>query len=150
MKYKPGFFLTNHCAECTAKALTHRISKIRVLAKSDSADGEGQQDDAEKPSKATKATKSGATPKKNGKGGKKAVAERTPSPAGDAEDYLTPPDTKRAQRAGSKRNYAELAGETGSDIDGDGEEDGLGKKIKIEVGEDIGEGLRQGPEEMFS
>lgn len=78
------------------------------------------------------------------------MAARTPSPDANDENYLTPPETNRAKRAGPKRNYAELAGETSSDGDAEGEEDGLDKKIKIEVGEDIGEGLRQGPDDMFT
>lgn len=119
---------TDHEAECTAKALTHRISKIRALAKTDPADGEGEQANGEKPKKSTKANKSGTAPEKNGKGGKKAAAECTPSPEGGDKNYLTPPDTNRAKRAGSKRNYAELEGETGSDGDGERENDGLDKE----------------------
>ena len=136
--------------ECTASALSHRIGKIRALAKAGAGEGEGQVDN-EKPKKATKTAKSGAAPKKNGKGGKKATAARTPSPDADGEGYPTPPDTKRAKRAGSKRNYAELTGETGSDDGAGVGDDGLDKKVNIAVGEDIGEGLRQGPDDdMFT
>jgi len=69
------------------------------------------------------------------------VVARAPSPDADGEEHggLTPPLSDRPQRGNSKRNYAELAGKN----DEDDEEDGLDKKVKIEVGEDIGEGLRQ-------
>ncbi|KAK3713916.1 hypothetical protein LTR37_008166 [Vermiconidia calcicola] len=137
-------------SECTPKAITHRMAHFRKLG------GTGKEvkaaDGEEKPKKAaTKAKKTTAASKKNGSKGtnvKKEDADRTPSPAGDGDGQLTPPDTGRSKRAGSKRNYAELAGENNSDDDADEEQDdGLDKKVKIEVGEDIGEGLRQGAED---
>ena len=127
---------TDYHTECTAKALTHRLQKIRSMAK-DGEDGSTTQDtNAEKPKAAPKAAKASGAPKK-ARGGKKAAAEKTSSPAGSEEKYATPPESGRAKPGGTKRDYAKLAGE-------DEDDDGLSKKVKIEVGEDIGEGLRQG------
>jgi hypothetical protein len=96
--------------------------------------------DSEKPAKVTKTSKA-ATPRAASKGKKakaETAAERTPTPDGDLP---SPPATGRAKRAGTKRNYAQLAGED----DSSGDDDGMDDRVKIEVGEDIGEGLRQGP-----
>ena len=133
-------------SECTAKAITHRLAKMRELAKG-SADAPKEENEA-KPKKAAKAPKATANgTKKNAKGAKKAAAARTPSPAGDDDIYPTP-DTPRPKRGGPKRNYAEMNGGEGSDAVADeADDDGLSKKVKIEVGEDIGEGLRQAPDE---
>ena len=82
--------------------------------------------------KASKPTKTAATAsKQNGKGGKKSVA-RTPSPTGGESEPLTPPDTARPNRAGSKRKYEDTNG-----ADSEGDEDA--KKVKVEVDEDEGE-----------
>ncbi|KAK5166168.1 uncharacterized protein LTR77_008429 [Saxophila tyrrhenica] len=87
------------------------------------------------------------------------------------EGYVTPPTTGRKQRD-TKRNYASLADESDNDNDDfegversvhdssvhageikQGEErdepevEGLGEDVKIEVGEEIGEGLRMGVED---
>lgn len=115
---------------CTPKALTHRLAHFRKMGAISKATT-----DAVKPAKVTKAT---AAPKRRVGAGKKAQAEintRTPSPNGDDEEPLTPPATARGKRDGAKKNYAEKS---------DDEDDGMNDKVKIEVGEDIGEGLRQG------
>lgn len=130
--------------DCTAKALTHRIAKIRAMAKGE---GDAQDAQADKPKKVTKVA---ATPKKNGKGTKKQANSVTPPPASSNDgEYPTPPTTVRPKRGGAKRNYAEMVngdGESDADADGDGDsDDGLDKRVKIEVGEDIGEGLRSLP-----
>lgn len=130
-------------AECTAKALTHRIAKIRNLAKEDGAEGgDGTTPKKQKtPAKATKPS----TPAKNGKGGKKQAASRSPSPDDDEE---ATPASARPKRSTPKRNYAQMAGEDSADADGE-DDDGLNKKVKIEVGEDIGEGLHEAADELF-
>ena len=129
-------------ADCTAKALTHRIAKIRTIANDNPTSATAQKDEKKTPAKATK---SAATPKKSAKVGKKAAAERAaPSSADGGDEYLTPPESVRPKRVGTKRDYAAMNGE-GSGTDPEDEEigeDGLSKKVKIEVGEDIGEGLR--------
>ncbi|KAK1072425.1 hypothetical protein LTR33_010235 [Friedmanniomyces endolithicus] len=138
--------------DCTPKAIRHQVSKFgnTALAKDDSADGSDGKAKPAKPatSKAPKPT----VPKKRGK-----KAARTPSPPeatddGDDDEGAgppTPPPSSRPKRVGAKRDYATLAG---GDEEGEGEgdggeegedEDGMGKRVKIEVGEDIGEGLRQ-------
>ena len=125
---------------CTPKAIRHRITKIRKDGQ-DVMDAE-QNGDAPPAAKGTKpkTTKATATGKK--KGGK-AVASTPPPGVDDDEQPVsgapTPPPSARPKRGGAKRDYSKLAGE-GEDADGD---DGLSKKVKIEVGEDIGEGLRQ-------
>lgn len=150
--------------DCTPKALSHRMTYFRKLGANSSSSGPTTAitsiPKAKQQSKVTK-------PKATARGGKKAKAEvkaepaRTPSPspgAGVGEEYVTPPaTTRRAQRTGSKkRDYAELAGENDDDEDDDGEVevgdskqprleadgDGLNDGVNIEVGEDIGEGLR--------
>ncbi|KAK4895595.1 hypothetical protein LTR27_006378 [Elasticomyces elasticus] len=107
---------------CTPKAITHQISKFRNASIAE----EGK---IVRP----KARKAPAKGKK---------AARTPSPEADGDDEEaqgpTPPPSTRPKRESSKRDYAAMAGE-GEDDD---ELDGLNKKVKIEVGEDIGEGLR--------
>ncbi|KAI6797831.1 hypothetical protein KC332_g13482 [Hortaea werneckii] len=124
--------------ECTPKALTHRLAKFRSLAKTTDAGDDATTKPVPAGSKATKATK-GGNKKTNGQGQKK--GGRTPSPNVDDETagVPTPPPSGRPQRQGAKRDYAQLA-EGNQD---DEEDDGLDKKVKIEVGEDIGEGLRQ-------
>ncbi|EMC97150.1 hypothetical protein BAUCODRAFT_439310 [Baudoinia panamericana UAMH 10762] len=101
----------------TAKSIKHRISKIRTAGK----------DIGPTTSKATgpkaKSTKS------------KKVAGTPASDKDDVEAILTPPPSKGK---GRKRRP-----EQDVDTDGEGEVEGLSKKVKIEVGEDIGEGLRQ-------
>lgn len=149
--------------ECTPKALTHRLAKLRGLAKAGPADATTQ--DVHKETSTTKSTGkaaggNGGGKKKaaasNGGGRKKQTAARTPSPIANDDDDdevlngngapNTPPPSARPKRGGSaKRNYAQLAGEENGSDDDEGE-DGLGKKVKIEVGEDIGEGLRQSNE----
>ncbi|KAK4540940.1 hypothetical protein LTR36_008448 [Oleoguttula mirabilis] len=138
---------------CTPKALKHRMQKIRNAGKEgqDDDDDAGEDTAKTKPVKAAKATKAAVAAggkKKVGSGGGKKQAARTPSPAADDEEQadgaLTPPPSNRPKRGGSKRDYAQLAGEDGSDDEEDG--DGMGKKVKIEVGEDIGEGLRMANE----
>lgn len=123
--------------------MTHRLAKIKSLAKAGPGENGTQDAGAEKKatktSKATKATAKAT--KKNGNEGKKQALARTQSPDGNGDVYLTPPDTTRPKRAGPKRDYAAMNGEE------ENEDDGLGAKIKIEVGEDIGEGLRQGPDD---
>ncbi|TKA68315.1 hypothetical protein B0A55_08612 [Friedmanniomyces simplex] len=132
---------------CTPKAVTHRISKFRNLALTEGGSTDGGEDKS-KPAKTTaklKASKA-ATTKKSKK------PARTPSPeaAADVDDEEgvgpTPPPSARPKRESAKRDYAKLAAGEGEDED-DGEEgpeeDGLSKRVKIEVGEDIGEGLRQ-------
>lgn len=115
--------------ECTPKALTHRLAKFRSLAKTDAGD-----EAAAKPvlagSKVTKAAK-GGNKKANGQGKKK--GGRTPSPNLDenADAVPTPPPSGRPRRQGAKRDYAQLA-EGNHD---DEEDDGLDKKVKIQVGE---------------
>jgi len=147
-----GFRLTLR-TECTAKALTHRLAKIRNVAKGDTtADASAQEtrNDGKSTKAKTAKTSGGGSGggRKKGAGGGKKRAARTPSPTGDDEEQLgngapTPPPSNRPNRAGAKRDYATLAGENSDDKEGDG----LDKKVKIEVGEDIGEGLRQSNEE---
>lgn len=81
-------------------------------------------------SKVTKATK-GGNKKANGQGKKK--GGRTPSPNMDEnpDAVLTPPPSGRPKRQGAKRDYVQLA-EGNHDDD---EDDGLDKKVKIQVGE---------------
>ncbi|GAB1728185.1 hypothetical protein NU195Hw_g6132t1 [Hortaea werneckii] len=127
--------------ECTPKALTHRLAKFRSLAKTTDTGDDATTKPVPAGSKVTKATK-GGNKKANGQGKKK--GGRTPSPNGDENGdetagVPTPPPSGRPQRQGAKRDYAQLAE---GDHD-DEEDDGLDKKVKIEVGEDIGEGLRQ-------
>ncbi|KAK3053767.1 hypothetical protein LTR09_005047 [Extremus antarcticus] len=146
--------------DCTAKAISHRLTHFRKLGGTDAATKAAatKGKTAAKPNKVTK------TPAK-GKGKKsKAEVKRTPSAAAEGEEeYATPPPTTRVKRAGAKRNYAEMSGEE----DGEGESEvaetpeppgpvdeeseskrpepeipGLPAYVKIEVGEDIGEGLR--------
>ncbi|KAK0282560.1 hypothetical protein LTR54_006578 [Friedmanniomyces endolithicus] len=132
--------------DCTPKAIRHQVSKFRntALAKDDSADGN---DSKAKPAKtATPKTPKPTAPKKRSK-----KAARTPSPQadddGDGEEGTgptPPPTTSRPKREGAKRDYAMLAGgdeEEEGNEDGEEEgvgEDGMGKRVKIEVGEDIG------------
>lgn len=94
--------------------------------------------------KKAKTNKPAAT-KSNGKKGGKQTAARTPSPDGDDEENpLTPPATAtRPKRSSVKRDYAAMNGEDSVGEGSGDEDDGLDKKVKIEVGEDIGEGLRQ-------
>ncbi|GAB1736816.1 hypothetical protein NU219Hw_g8844t1 [Hortaea werneckii] len=124
--------------ECTPKALTHRLAKFRSLAKTTDAGDETATKSVPAGSKVTKAAKAGSK-KANGQGKKK--GGRTPSPSLDenADAVPTPPPSGRPKRQGAKRDYAQLA-EGNHDDD---EDDGLDKKVKIQVGEDIGEGLRQ-------
>ncbi|RMY95629.1 hypothetical protein D0862_08699 [Hortaea werneckii] len=124
--------------ECTPKALTHRLAKFRSLAKTTDAGDEMTTKSVPAGSKVTKAAKAGSK-KANGQGKKK--GGRTPSPSLDenADAVPTPPPSGRPKRQGAKRDYAQLA-EGNHDDD---EDDGLDKKVKIQVGEDIGEGLRQ-------
>ena len=82
-------------------------------------------------------------PKKQAKLVRANGVANTQSPGDDDEQYLTPPSTSRAKRTGNKRDYAGMNGEDSGD-DGQG---GLDKKIKIEVGEDLGEGLRKGSDD---
>ncbi|KAK0259560.1 hypothetical protein LTR91_013177 [Friedmanniomyces endolithicus] len=144
--------------DCTPKAIRHQVSKFRntALAKDDSADDTNGK---AKPAKtATAKAPKSMVPKKRSK-----KAARTPSPqaAGDGDDGdedgagppTPPPTSSRPKREGAKRDSAMLAGgDEEGDGDGEGEgeggeegvgEDGMGKRLKIEVGEDIGEGLRQ-------
>ena len=126
-------------AGCTPKAIRHQVSKMRNSVKAGGGDGDG-----EKGTKPAKATAPKATTTK--KVSKKAAA-RTPSP--DADGGMTPPPTARPKRIGAKRDYAKMASGSDGEEDEDDkeagkvEEDGMSKKVKIEVGEDIGEGLRQ-------
>ncbi|KAK5119941.1 hypothetical protein LTR85_007017 [Meristemomyces frigidus] len=128
---------------CTPKAIKHRILKLRNVKKDDANAG----GEAAAPTKPAKATKAVAGGKKKATGGGKKQAARTPSPGGGDDDDVqvggarTPPPSDRPKRGGAKRDYGQLAGENGSDDEE--EADGLNKKVKIEVGEDIGEGLRQ-------
>ncbi|KAK1057944.1 hypothetical protein LTR12_012490 [Friedmanniomyces endolithicus] len=140
--------------DCTPKAIRHQVSKFRntALAKDDSADSS---DGKAKPAKT--ATPKALKPSAAKKRGKKAA--RTPSPQADGDGDgdedgagppTPPPTSSRPRREGAKRDYAMLAGgDEEGDGDGDGgeeeieDEDGMGKRVKIEVGEDIGEGLRQ-------
>ena len=147
-------YSTNISTDCTPKAITHQIAKLRAAGgKVDADDGDtnGDEGTAKKVQKTTKSTKSTPATKKNSKGGKKQTIERTPTPS--AAEYATPPESAtRPSRAGSKRNYADMvsdddaAAKSDSDDEGD---DGLNKKVKIEVGEDIGEGLRAPSDGMF-
>ncbi|KAI7154447.1 hypothetical protein KC349_g7645 [Hortaea werneckii] len=125
--------------ECTPKALTHRLAKFRSLAKTTDAGVETTTKSVPAASKVTKATKS-CNRKANGQGKKKGA--RTPSPNMDegADAVPTPPPSGRPKRHCAKRDYAQLAE---GNHDDDEEDDGLDKKVRIEVGEDIGEGLRQ-------
>ncbi|KAI7213071.1 hypothetical protein KC333_g6776 [Hortaea werneckii] len=124
--------------ECTPKALTHRLAKFRSLAKTTDVGDETAAKPVPARSKVTKAAKAG-NKKANGQDKKK--GGRTPSPNGDenADAVPTPPPSGRPKRQGAKRDYTQLA-EGNHDDD---EDDGLDKKVRIEVGEDIGEGLRQ-------
>lgn len=134
--------------ECTAKALTHRLAKIRQLAKADPNDASVQE--ANGGGKKGKGAGVLGAPK-NGRGKKAAARAATPTSNDDEDDTngaaRTPPPTGRPERnGGKKRDYAALAGENDQGDDEAGEEDdagGLNKKVKIEVGEDVGEGLRQ-------
>ncbi|KAK0936151.1 hypothetical protein LTR29_012249 [Friedmanniomyces endolithicus] len=135
--------------DCTPKAIRHQVSKFRntALAKDGSAD---DSDSKAKPAKtATPKAPRPTAPKKRSK-----KAARTPSPqAGDRDDDdggagpTPPPTNSRPKRQGAKRDYAMLAGGDEEEEGDGGEEgageDGMGKRVKIEVGEDIGEGLRQ-------
>ncbi|KAK3113916.1 hypothetical protein LTR53_008316 [Teratosphaeriaceae sp. CCFEE 6253] len=118
---------------CTPKAIKHQLTNFRTAA---AKGGEDSGDAAAtRPGTAGKASKGKSTKK----GGKKAA--RTPSPDLDDDEVRkgggpTPPSSSRPTRQKSKRDYAE------SDDD-EHAGDGLSKRVKIEVGEDIGEGLRQ-------
>ncbi|KAI7083402.1 hypothetical protein KC356_g7605 [Hortaea werneckii] len=126
--------------ECTPKALTHRLAKFRSLAKTTGTGDEATTKSVPAGPKVTKAAK-GGNKKASGQGKKK--GGRIPSPnlddnGDETAGVLTPPPSSRPQRQGAKRGYAQLAGGNHNDE----EDDGLDKKVKIEVGEDIGEGLR--------
>ncbi|KAI7462086.1 hypothetical protein KC351_g16513 [Hortaea werneckii] len=127
--------------ECTPKALTHRLAKFRSLAKTTGTGDEAATKPVSAGSKVTRATKSG---NKRASGQGKKNGGRTPSPnldhnVDETAGGPTPPPSGRPQRQGAKRDYAQLADGNHDDE----EDDGLDKKVKIEVGEDIGEGLRQ-------
>ncbi|KAK5135957.1 hypothetical protein LTR08_004415 [Meristemomyces frigidus] len=128
---------------CTPKAIKHRVTKIRNAGKESSgAEGGG----ASKAVKATKTTKAAPGGNKKAIGVGKARGARTPSPGGGDEEVdaaSTPLPSDRPKRGGVKRNYAQLAGEDEDDVE---EEEGLGKKIKVEVDEDIGQGSGQADE----
>lgn len=130
-------------AECTHKALIHRIAKIRALGKGGEASATGGTASPTKPKTPVKGEKAVASPtKKAGKGAKKQPVDSSPMSESDGDSEGEHPARARPKRATPKRNYAQMAGE---DSDADGEEDdGLDKKVKIEVGEDVGEGLRGG------
>lgn len=99
--------------ECTAKALTHRITKFKNLAKENSA-GDG---DAEKG--ATGGKKAAAAPKGKGKGGKAAKKADTPVEDGDDEEV-------KPKKTGGKRKKAEM----------EGDEEVGGEKVKVEADAD--------------
>ncbi|KAK3074431.1 hypothetical protein LTR53_003162 [Teratosphaeriaceae sp. CCFEE 6253] len=118
---------------CTPKAIKHQLTNFRTTA-AKGGDDSGDTSTT-RPGTAWKASKCKSTKK----GGKKAA--RTPSPDLDDDEVgkgggPTPPSSSRPTRKGAKRDYAE------SDDD-EHAGDGLSKRVKIEVGEDIGEGLRQ-------
>lgn len=93
-------------ADCTPKALTHRISKFKALAKNGSGDG------AEKKAPATK-----------GKGGKKGKKADTPVEGEDNEEAAQ--EVVKGKKGGGKRKKAEEG-------DGEDEGEGTGKKVKVE------------------
>ena len=133
--------------DCTARAIGHRFTKFRALAKTDSTQN------ASNASGTVKQVKT-ATVKKRW-GGKKIAARAVTPDDGDDEEAkkndLTPPPSERPKR-GSKRDYAALTDEIGDGDDGDEGNNRLDKDVKIEVGEDVGEGLRatSDPDLFFS
>lgn len=134
-------------ADCTPKAISHRLTKWRTPKESSGEAGEeGNTTPKPKPAKANKAA---TAPKGKGKG-KKAAAETktTPPPTEEGEEGLvTPPDTATKKRAGSKRKSKSptaSADEGGADND-----EPVTKKIKVEenAGDEAGaEGEVEGDE----
>lgn len=139
---------------CTPKALTHRLAKIRNLAKAEHTDVAAPEAKTTSTIKQSSKVKARGGETKKTAGGRKKTACMPPDDEDDAElihggAAPTPPPSDRPKRRVSKRDYAQLADE---DEDEDDDENGdatnqLTKKVKIEVGEDIGEGLRQTNEE---
>ncbi|KAK4569782.1 hypothetical protein LTR86_002751 [Recurvomyces mirabilis] len=125
-----------------ARSITHRITHYRNAGKY----GQSVKAAASE-KKASQDNDAPSTPKQT-KPGRKTNKKKAAAAADEGDEgvngALTPPPSDRPKRdGGKKRDYAALAGTKDEEADEIESEDGLSKKVKIAVGEDIGEGLRQ-------
>jgi len=124
---------TNDRPDCTAKACTHRLAKLRSMAQGEN--GSVSNGTPGRTPVKPKTSKPSTPANKKAKIEKKGSVSRSSTPDMNAEET---PASERPKRSTPKRDYAQM-NSGGSDDSADGEdweEDGATKQLKTEAGED--------------
>lgn len=133
--HRDTHLLTDNRTDCTAKACTHRLAKLRSMAQGEMGPA-GNGTPGSTPMK-SKMSKPSTPANKKAKIEKKDSVSRSSTPDMDAEET---PVIERPKRSTPKRDYAQMnSGGSDGDDSADGEDwagDGATKQLKTEAGED--------------